>query len=203
MKKFFIGKKIGMTQLVDEEGVVTPVTVLSADPCLVVDTQEAKDGMVTVVLGVGSVNHKRLNRCGTGFFKKKGIEPRAYLKGFRTELASGFSVGQEVGADVFAPADLVSVRSKTIGRGFTGTIKRHNFSRGPMAHGSKSHRIPGSIGAGTTPGRVFKGLRMAGHYGDEFVTVKNLRVVRVDLEGKLIFLAGAVPGKNGYVEIFS
>lgn len=203
MKKFFIGKKIGMTQLVNEEGKVTPVTVLKADPCVVVDLQEVKGHFATVVLGAGEVNEKRQNKPKRGFFEKKGIASKKYLKGFRVSNGTDYSVGTEVTAGIFNVDELVTVRSKTIGRGFTGTIKRHNFSRGPMSHGSKSHRIPGSIGAGTTPGRVYKGVRMAGHYGDAFVTIKNLAVVKVDAENNLIFVAGAVPGKSGFVEIFS
>ncbi|NBV82596.1 50S ribosomal protein L3 [bacterium] len=203
MKKFFIGKKIGMTQLVSEEGKVTPVTVLKADPCVVVELQEVDGDVGTVVIGTGEVNLKRQNKPRRGFFEKKEIPSKKYLKGFRVNNAADYAPGAEITADIFNVDELITVRAKTIGRGFTGTIKRHNFSRGPMAHGSKSHRIPGSIGAGTTPGRVFKGVRMAGHYGDAFVTIKNLSVVKVDAENKLLFVAGAVPGKTGFVEIFN
>lgn len=203
MKKFFIGKKVGMTQIVTEEGKVTPVTVVKGDPCVVVALQEPKGDVATVVLGAGEANPRRVNRPKKGFFDKVGVTPKSYLKGFRVANAADYVVGGVVSLDTFELDEKVSVRAKTIGRGFTGTIKRHNFSRGPMSHGSKSHRIPGSIGAGTTPGRVYKGVRMAGHYGDSFVTIKNLRVVKIDSENGLIFLAGAVPGKVGFVEIFS
>lgn len=202
MKKFFIGKKIGMTQMISEDGLVVPVTVLQAEPCVVVDLQESRSDGVTVVLGAGALNAKRVNKPKAGFYSKKGIAPKKYLKGFRVQ-SDAYTVGSEVTVDIFGVDETVNIRAKTIGRGFTGTIKRHNFSRGPMSHGSKSHRIPGSIGAGTTPGRVYKGVRMAGHYGDSFVTIKNIKIVKVDTENKLIFLAGAVPGKTGFVEIFS
>lgn len=191
MKKFFIGKKLGMTQVVNEDGCVVPVTVLKAEPCVVADKQEVNDGVGTVVLGAGAVKLSNLNKPRRGFFERKAIDPKRFLKGFRSDSAMQFEVGAVVGVDIFSVNDRVSVRSKSIGRGFTGTIKRHNFSRGPMGHGSKSHRIPGSIGAGTTPGRVYKGLRMAGHYGDEFVTVKNLLVVKVDVVNQLLFVRGS------------
>lgn len=203
MKKFFIGKKVGMTQLINDDGKVTPVTVLQARPCVVVDLHEVEGAVATVVLGIGEVKEKKLNKPRRGYFEKKGIAPKKYLKGFRVSNGLDYVVGAEITADIFNVDEKVSIRAKTIGRGFTGTIKRHNFSRGPMAHGSKSHRIPGSIGAGTTPGRVYKGVRMAGHYGDAFVTIKNLSVVKIDSENNLIFVAGAVPGKTGFVEIFS
>jgi len=203
MNKIFIGKKVGMTQLVAEDGQVTPVTVVQANPCVVVELQAVDGAAATVVLGAGDVKLKKLNRPLKGFFQKQGVEPKSYLKGFRLSDSSQYEVAQQIAVDIFTVDEKVSVRSKTIGRGFTGTIKRHNFKRGPMTHGSKSHRIPGSIGAGTTPGRVLKGQRMPGHYGDAFVTIKNLRVVRVDVESNLLFLAGAIPGKAGFVEIFS
>jgi large subunit ribosomal protein L3 len=170
---------------------------------VVVDLHEVDGEFATVVLGTGEIKDKKLNKPRRGFFEKKGVSAKKYLKGFRVSNGTDYVVGAEITADIFNVDEKVTVRAKTIGRGFTGTIKRHNFSRGPMAHGSKSHRIPGSIGAGTTPGRVYKGVRMAGHYGDAFVTIKNLAVVKIDSENKLIFVAGAVPGKSGFVEIFS
>jgi large subunit ribosomal protein L3 len=200
-KKFILGKKIGMTHLITPEGLSLPVTVLAVEENTVVDVASLSGDALCVVLGVGS--KKSVNKPLAGFYEKRGLSPKAFLKGFRSSgsLFQG-GVGSSVGVSVFEVGEKVSVRAKTIGRGFTGTIKRHNFSRGPMSHGSKSHRIPGSIGAGTTPGRVFKGTRMSGHYGDSFVTVKNLRVEKVDAEKGLLFLRGAVPGKSGIVEIF-
>ncbi len=200
-KKFILGKKIGMTHLITDEGLSVPVTVLTVEPNLVVDVSLVSGDSHCVVLGVGAV--KSINKPLTGFYAKRGILPKRLLKGFRTsaQYLPG-EMGASVDVSIFSVGDRVSVRAKTIGRGFTGTIKRHNFSRGPMSHGSKSHRIPGSIGAGTTPGRVFKGTRMSGHYGDSLVTIKNLRVEKVDSDKGLLFLRGAVPGKTGMVEIF-
>lgn len=200
-KKFILGKKIGMTHLITDEGLSVPVTVLTVEENTVVDVSSLSADSRCVVLGVG--RKSSVNKPLAGFYAKRNIEPKRLLKGFRTsaEYVPG-EVGSSVGVAIFSVGDKVSVRAKTIGRGFTGTIKRHNFSRGPMSHGSKSHRIPGSIGAGTTPGRVFKGTRMSGHYGDSFVTVKNLRVEKVDSDKGLLFLHGAVPGKSGMVEIF-
>ncbi len=200
-KKFILGEKVGMTHLITPEGLSLPVTVLSVVSNTIVDVSAVSGDSHCVVLGVGV--KKSVNKPMAGFYQKRNIEPKSKLKGFRTSSAYlPGSVGALLDVSLFEVGELVSVRAKTIGRGFTGTIKRHNFSRGPMSHGSKSHRIPGSIGAGTTPGRVFKGTRMAGHYGDSFVTVKNLRVERVDSEKGLLFLRGAVPGKTGIVEIF-
>lgn len=203
MKKFFIGKKVGMTQLIDPEGKVAAVTVIQAPPCVVIEKQAVDGETATVVVGTGSVKEKHLNKATKGFYQKQGVAPAARVKGFRTTIAAEFEVAKEIPLTIFEVDELVNVRAKTIGRGFTGTIKRHNFNRGPMAHGSKSHRIPGSIGAGTTPGRVVPGKRMAGHYGDSFVTIKNLKIVKVDPEKGLLFIGGAVPGKAGYVEIFN
>lgn len=200
-KKFILGKKIGMTHLITPEGLSLPVTVLTVEANVVVDVTLVSGESHCVVLGVGS--RKSVNKPLAGFYAKKNISPKRVLKGFRTTSAYlPGDVGAAIDVSIFEVGEKVSVRAKTIGRGFTGTIKRHNFSRGPMSHGSKSHRIPGSIGAGTTPGRVFKGTRMAGHYGDSFVTVKNLRVEKIDTEKGLLFLRGAVPGKSGIVEIF-
>jgi len=190
-----------MTHLITPEGLSLPVTVLTVEQNVVVDVSLVSGESHSVVLGVGS--KKSVNKPLAGFYAKRNISPKSVLKGFRTDTPYlPGAVGATLDVSIFEVGEKVSVRAKTIGRGFTGTIKRHNFSRGPMSHGSKSHRIPGSIGAGTTPGRVFKGTRMAGHYGDSFVTVKNLRVEKVDVEKGLLFLRGAVPGKTGVVEIF-
>ena len=203
MKKFLLGKKVGMTQVMDPEGNVVPVTVLAVKNCTVLKvlTKEA-NGYNAVLIGFEEQEEKDINKPKQGFFSKLESKPFRYLKEFRVEDTSGFSNQQVISPDVFSVDDKVSVRSRTIGRGFTGTIKRHNFSRGPMSHGSKSHRIPGSIGAGTTPGNVVKGKKMSGHYGDEVVTIRNLRVVRTDNEAGYVLVEGAVPGKkNNLVEI--
>lgn len=203
MKKFILGKKIGMTQLVSQEGQVVPVTVVQAGPCSVVELRnKEKNGYNAVLLGYG--NAKNITKPQEGFFKSKNQTVKRYLKEFRVDDVNGYELAQEIKVDQFEENEIVKVKSKTIGRGFSGTIRRHGFGRGPMTHGSKSHRIPGSIGAGTDPSHVFKGKRMSGHYGDEFVTISNLKVVRVDLERNLVFIKGAVPGKkNNLVEIFN
>jgi len=155
-----------------------------------------------VLIGFGRL--KKPSKPQLGLFKAKNIEPKKYLKEFRVENPADFQLSQEIKVDQFLENESVKVKSKTIGRGFTGTIRRHNFSRGPMSHGSKSHRLPGSIGAGTDPSHIFKGKRMGGHYGDENVTMLNLQVVKIDLERNLVFIKGAVPGKkNNLVEIFN
>ncbi|MSR88412.1 MAG: 50S ribosomal protein L3 [Candidatus Margulisbacteria bacterium] len=203
MEKFLLGKKLGMTQVMDDDGVVVPVTVLEVKSCTVLKvlTKETH-GYNAILIGFEEVQNKTLNSPNRGFFAKLESKPFRYLKEFRVEDVSSFSAQQIITPDIFSINDTISVRSKSIGRGFTGTIKRHNFSRGPMSHGSKSHRIPGSIGAGTTPGRVVKGKKMPGHYGDSTVTIRNLRVVRTNLESGYILVEGAVPGKkNNLVEI--
>ncbi len=204
MKKFLIGKKIGMTQLMVENGDVVPVTVVQLGPCQIVDKREKeKVGYDAIVLGYGKIALEKLTKPKRGYFVKNNQEGYKLLKEFRPDSIEGFVVNTELTVDIFEKDEKVSVRSKTIGRGFTGTIKRHNFKRGPMSHGSKSHRIPGSIGAGTSPSHIFKGKRMAGHYGDEYVTIHNLSVVGKDLETSCIFLKGAIPGKkNNLVEVF-
>lgn len=199
-KKFVLGKKIGMTHLLTEEGASVPVTVISVEPNVVVDVTPVSSHESCVVLGMGE--NTSPNKPLKGFYEKRGLTPKKVLKGFRVGVGNAAEVGTSVDVSSFEVGDLVSVRAKTIGRGFTGTIKGHGFHRGPMSHGSKSHRIPGSIGAGTTPGRVFKGTRMAKRFGNAWVTVKNLRVERVDSEKGLLLVRGAVPGKVGLVEIF-
>jgi large subunit ribosomal protein L3 len=203
MEKFLLGKKVGMTQVTDDDGNVVPVTVLDVKGCTVVRTlTKEQDGYNAVLVGYGEQSEEKINKPKRGFFKKFQTKSFRHLKEFRVNDAAQYSSNQELAPDQFSPNDKVSVRSKTIGRGFAGTIKRHNFSRGPMSHGSKSHRIPGSIGGGTTPGHVVKGKKMPGHYGDAFITIRNLRVVRANVEKGYILVEGAVPGKkNNLVEI--
>lgn len=205
MKKFLLGYKIGMTQIMDEEGIVTPVTALKVGPCTVVSLiQHTQHGDYSgVVIGFDDISESKLTKPKAGFFKSKNCSSKRHLKQFSVKSTEGYEVNQELKADIFEANEKVDVRSKSIGRGFTGTIRRHNFGRGPMTHGSKSHRIPGSIGAGTDPSRVFKGTKMGGHYGDELVTIKNLVVAKVDLENNVLYIKGAVPGKrDSLVEIF-
>ena len=201
MKKFVFGRKVGMTQVIKEDGQVLPVTVLQVGPATVVS--KVKEGAV-VLLGFDEVEEKRLTKPKKGFFKKQKTKGFRVLKECSLDAASDLSVNDLVGLDQFSEDDVVTVSGKSIGKGFAGTIKRHKFGRGPMSHGSKNHRLPGSIGGGTTPGRVLKGTRMGGRLGGVRVTVKNLRVVKVDSESGLLFIKGGVPGKKGtLLEIFS
>lgn len=204
MQKFILGKKIGMTQIIQDSGVVVPVTVIKAGPCAVVDirTQE-KNGYMAILLGYEDLKEKHLNMPKSGYFKKQAVVPKKYLKEFRVDSTDNYELNGVVDISVFSEDDEVCVKSKSIGKGFAGTVKRHNFSRGPMTHGSKNHRLPGSIGAGTDPARVFKGTKMGGHMGNQFVTVKGLVIVKVDSEKGLLYIKGSVPGKkNNLVEIF-
>jgi large subunit ribosomal protein L3 len=202
--KGIIGKKLGMTQLFDQEsGVVTPVTVVEAGPCPVVQvrTPEA-DGYTALQLAYGEVKERKLSRPEVGHLKHAGVAPHRHLVEFRD--AAGFAAGETVTVEAFAVGDRVKVSGRSKGKGFAGTIKRHNFSSGPKSHGSHNIRRPGSIGASATPSRVFKGMRMAGHMGDERVTQRGLRIAEVDAERNLLLIAGAVPGAvGGIVEIRS
>ncbi len=191
----FIGRKLGMTQIFDETGVVHPVTVVEAGPCVVtqVKTPE-KDGYTAVQLGFGL--DKRLNRPEQGHRRASGFMSRT-LREVRADDAGEFQVGQVLKADVFNAGEVVDVTGTSKGRGFQGGVKRHGFRGGPKTHGQSDRlRAPGSIGSSATPGRVFKGLRMAGHMGDERVTVQNLKVLRVDPERNLLLIEGSVPGPN-------
>ncbi|MFA5104140.1 MAG: 50S ribosomal protein L3 [Candidatus Margulisiibacteriota bacterium] len=193
MLEGIIGKKVGMTQVYDKSGSVVPVTVIEAGPCFVV--AKNKDSK-KVQLAFGKA--KKISKSVSGQLKKSGIEEKLkVLKEFKCEDFDAVQPGQQVKVDIFKEGTKVAVTGTSIGKGFAGTVKRHHFRRSPMSHGSKSHRIPGSIGAGTTPGRVYKGKRLAGRMGGEQVTVKNLSVVRVDAEKNLLLLQGAVPGSNG------
>jgi large subunit ribosomal protein L3 len=189
----FLGKKIGMTQIFDDAGNMVPVTVIEASPCVVTQRKTVeKDGYNAVQLGYGKA--KKINKPLKGHLKETNVRS---LREFKVENPEGYELGQEIKIDLFNPGDIVSISGVSIGKGFAGTVKRHHHGRGPMTHGSKSHRIPGSIGAGTTPGRVFKGRKMPGRMGGQKVTVKNLKVVNVDPEKNVILIKGAVPGKKG------
>lgn len=203
MNKFCLAKKIGMTQFIDEEGIVSPVTVLELEPaCVIKFKTKDKDGYDAVVVGYNQVNPEKLNKPDRGLFSKLGTAFYKHIKEFRVNETSEYELAKSIDFSQFSDESDLTVRSRSIGKGFAGTIKRHNFSRGLMSHGSKSHRLPGSIGGGTDPGRVFKGLRMGGHHGDARVTVKNLKIVKI--VDNLLYLKGSVPGKkNNLVEIFS
>jgi large subunit ribosomal protein L3 len=190
-----IGRKLGMTQVFDDTGVVYPVTVIECQPNVVtqIRTQE-KDGYEAVQLGTGI--SKRLNKPEQGHRRASGYMS-ASLREFRADNVADFEVGQVLKADTFSAGDIVDITGTSKGRGFQGGVKRHGFSGGPKTHGqSDRHRAPGSIGSSATPGRVFKGLRMAGHMGHERVTIQNLEIIRVDMERNLLLVKGSVPGPN-------
>ena len=195
--KAIIGKKVGMTQIFDEKGVVIPVTAIQAGPCVVAQVKTVEtDGYNAVQLGYGEVKDKHINKPEAGHFKKAGIENKKHLREFRMDSID-VKVGDEVKADVFATGDKIDVQGTTKGKGFQGVIKRHGQSRGPMGHGSMYHRRPGSMGPTSTPGRVFKGKKLPGHMGVQTVTIQNLDVVSVDLDKNVLLVKGSVPGAKG------
>ena len=200
MVKGIIGKKVGMTQLFDENGKVIPVTVIEAGPCTVVQKKTVEsDGYQAVQLGFGEVSAKKVNKAAAGHFKKANVAPKKTLREFRLEDVSAMNVGDVLKADVFAAGDKVDASGVSKGKGFQSTIKRYNASRGPMGHGSKSHRVVGSMGSSAYPSRVKKGKRMPGHMGSANVTIQNLEIVRADAEKNLLLIKGAVPGPKGSV----
>lgn len=203
MVSTILGRKLGMTQIFDEDDNFVPVTVILAGPCTVSQVKTKKtDGYEAVQIGFGSLKPKHVNKPMAGHFAKAGVEPMKYLREVRVDDASQYSCGDKVTVEAFADVKAVDVTGISKGKGFQGTVKRWNFSRGPMAHGSRNQREPGSIGQCAYPARVRKGLHMAGHMGDERVTVKNLKLVRVDAEQNLMLVKGAVPGgKDAIVSI--
>ena len=193
-----LGTKLGMTQVFDEIGRAIPVTVVQAGPCIVTQVKTPQtDGYSAIQLAFGEVKEKALSKPEIGHLAKSNTAPMRHLREYRLDDASSYELGQQIGADLFEAGQVVDVSGTSIGRGFAGYQKRHNFKRGPMAHGSKNHRLPGSTGAGTTPGRVYPGKRMAGQLGNSRVTVRKLVVVRVDGDRNLLLIKGAVPGKPG------
>ncbi|MBT9152979.1 MAG: 50S ribosomal protein L3 [Firmicutes bacterium] len=196
MRKGMLGRKVGMTQVFDEVGKAVPVTVIEAGPCLVVQIKTPeRDGYAALQLGQEEVRGEKLNRPSRGHFTKVKVKPQRFLKEIRVDAGDlkDFAIGQEIRVDIFSPGDYVDVRGTSKGKGFAGGIKRHGFSRGPMKHGSKYHRRPGSLGA-KGPARVFKGRKLPGRMGCEKVSVQHLRVVQVDPARNLLLLRGAVPG---------
>lgn len=195
MKKGIIAKKIGMTQIFNEDGLVIPVTVLEAGPCTVTQVKTVEnDGYEAVQVGFGDRKEKHTTKPLQGHFNKASVDFKKHVKEFRFDNVEEYQVGQEIKADIFEAGDLIDASGVSKGKGFQGNIKRHNQSRGPMAHGSKYHRRPGSMGQASSPSKVFKGKKLPGHMGAEMVTVQNLEVVRVDAEQNLILVKGAVPG---------
>jgi large subunit ribosomal protein L3 len=193
-----LGNKIGMTQIFDEAGNIIPVTILKVGPCVITQIKtKSKDGYDSIQIGYGSVSDKSLTQPELGHLKKSSIQPLKYLKEFPITEDCEFKVGQVLNVDSFLPGQLVNIRGKNIGKGFSGLQKRHNFSRGPMTHGSKNHREPGSIGMGTSPGRVLPGKKMAGQVGNKITTVTKLKVIQVNIEENILVIKGSVPGKPG------
>jgi large subunit ribosomal protein L3 len=198
-----IGKKLGMTQIFNENGEWVPVTVLQLGPCQIVRQKNPKlDGYSAVVVGFEDLAERKVNKPDMGQFKKAGVSPKRHLAEFKTEDLQNWDVGTEYGINIFDGVLTVNVRGISKGRGFAGTVKRHNFGLGPRSHGSKNVREPGSLSAHSYPARVFPGKKMAGQYGNKQVAVKNLKIVKMDSEKNLLFVKGAVPGpKNGLIEV--
>ena len=198
--KAILGKKVGMTQIFDENGVVIPVTVIEAGPCSVVQVKTVEtDGYNAEQMGFGAIKDKKFNKPSKGHFAKAGVKAVKNLREFRLEDVSGVKAGDEIKVDTFVEGETVDIQGTTKGKGFQGVIKRHGQSRGPMGHGSMYHRRPGSMGSTSTPGRVFKGKKLPGHMGVEKVTVQNLEVVKVDLDKNALLIKGSVPGNKGSI----
>ena len=205
MKKGLIGKKIGMTQIFDEAGNVVPVTVVEAGPCTVTQIKTMEnDGYEAIQVGFGDVNVSRVNKPMKGHFDKADVAPKKTLKEFRLDSIDGIEVGNILKADTFEVGEVVDVKGTSKGHGTAGAIKRWNFSRLRMTHGTgPNHRHAGSLGACSSPSRVFKGKKMAGHYGHETVTVQNLKIAKVDAENNLIAIKGAIPGPKGGIVVIA
>ena len=220
MKKAILAKKVGMTQIFDENGVLTPVTVLQAGPCVVTQIKTVEnDGYDAIQVGFGEkkervttkdVSGKKVIRnphgagkAEVGHAKKAGTTPKTFYREFRLENAAEYELGAEIKADIFAAGDKIDVTAKSKGKGYAGGLKRHGLKSGPSGHGSKYHRHAGSNGSATTPGRVFKGKKLAGHLGAERVTVQNLDIVKVDAENNLIAVKGAIPGPKGGIVVLA
>lgn len=197
--KGILGEKLGMTQVWDENNKVVPVTVVKAGPCVVTQVRSADvDGYSAVQLGFGPIDPRKVNKPQAGHYAKAGVTPRRHLVELRTDDASEYTVGQELGPDVFEAGQTVDVAGTSKGKGFAGTMKRHNFKGVSASHGAhRNHRKPGSIGAGSTPSRVFKGLKMSGRMGGDAVTMQNLTVHAVDTDKGLLLIKGAIPGSVG------
>ena len=193
-----LGNKIGMTQIFDESGNIIPVTILKVGPCVITQIKtKSKDGYNSIQIGYGNVSSKTLTQPELGHLQKSNIQPLKYLKEFKVNETDEFKIGQVLNVDSFSPGQLINIRGKSIGKGFSGLQKRYNFARGPMTHGSKNHRAPGSIGMGTTPGRVLPGKKMAGQLGNKITTIKKLKIIQINTEENILVIKGSVPGKPG------
>ncbi|MFI3174658.1 MAG: 50S ribosomal protein L3 [Bacillota bacterium] len=200
MKKAIMAKKIGMTQVFTETGTLVPVTVLEAGPCVVVQKKTVdNDGYDAIQIGFMDAKEKQTNKPKKGHFDKAGVVIKKYVKEFKLEDISTYEVKDEIKVDIFAAGERVDASGISKGKGFQSTIKRYNASRGPMGHGSKSHRVVGSMGTSATPSRVRKGKKMPGHMGAVKITIQNLEVVRTDADKNLILIKGAVPGPKGAI----
>ena len=195
MKKSILAKKVGMTQIFNEDGVLTPVTVLQAGPCVVTQVKTSdKDGYDAVQVGFEDIREKLVTKGEMGVFNKAGVSAKRFVRELKLENASEYAPGQEIKADIFAAGDHIDATAISKGKGYQGAIKRHGQHRGPMKHGSKFHRHAGSNGTSSDPSRVYKGKKMPGQMGNNRVTIQNLEIVRVDAENNLILVRGAVPG---------
>ena len=198
MKKAILGKKLGMTQIFAEDGTLVPVTVIEAGPCSVVQKKTVEiDGYSAVQVGFVDKKEKKTNKPEKGHFAKAGVSVKRYVKEFKLDGAADMNVGDEIKVDAFESGEMIDVTGTSKGHGYAGTIKRWGTHRGPMTHGSHYHRGPGSLGACSSPSRVFKGKRLPGHYGVETVTIQNLDLVKVDTERNLLLVKGSVPGPKG------
>lgn len=193
-----LGNKIGMTQIFDESGKIIPVTVIKMGPCIITQVKTVlKDGYNAIQIGYGNVSKKSLTQSELGHLQKSNIQPLKYLKEFRINNPEDFQINQVLNVETFTAGQLVDITGKSSGKGFSGLQKRHNFARGPMTHGSKNHRAPGSIGMGTTPGRVLPGKKMAGQLGNKIINIKKLRIIQIDSKENILVVKGSVPGKPG------
>jgi len=193
-----LGNKIGMTQIFDESGNIIPVTVLKMGPCVITQIKTIiNDGYNAIQIGYGNISNKSLTQSELGHLQKSNIKPLKYLKEFKVSDPEKFKVGQILNVEIFEAGQLVNITGRSCGKGFSGLQKRYNFSRGPMTHGSKNHREPGSIGMGTTPGRVLPGKKMAGQLGNKNTHIKKLKIIQINTEDNVLVVKGSVPGKPG------
>ena len=193
-----LGTKVGMTQIFDEFGFAIPVTVIKAGPCVVTQIkQKEKEGYNAVQIGYAESSPQKMTKPRLGHLTKSNLPPLRHLKEYRVDSTDSFTISQKIGVDLFQVGQNINVSGTTIGKGFAGTVKRHHFTRGPMTHGSKNHREPGSIGQGSTPAKVHKGEKMAGRLGGSKATIKNLEVIYVNSKDNLLVIKGSVPGKSG------
>lgn len=202
--KGILGRKIGMTQVFTEDGSVVPVTVIEAGPCVVLQKKDMEnDGYVAIQLGFGEQKEHRVNKPMLGHVKKAGTTPKRYIKEIRDVNLDEYEVGQEIKVDIFKEGEFVDVTGTSKGKGFQGAIKRHGQARGPMSHGSRYHRRPGSMGP-IDPSRVMKGKKLPGHMGHQTVTLQNLEIIKIDPERNCMLVKGSIPGpRNGFVKIRS